>query len=145
MLELMINKEKELENIILVENGKLLENYVSTKEDKKRRIEGNIYIGQVGDIIKGMQAAFINFGGERKGFIHLKDAMPQIDETKEKIDDSISIKDVLKPKQKILIQIKKDSDNIKGARVSTHISIPRKICCSYAKNKFYYNFAKNRK
>ena len=71
-----------------------------------------------------MQAAFIDFGGGKKGFIHLKDAMPQIDEKKHKIDTSIDIKKVLKPNQKILIQVKKDSDNKKGARVSTHISLP---------------------
>lgn len=127
MLELIINKDKDLENIILVQNGKMLENYTSTEEDRKRRLEGNIYIGQVGDIINGMQVAFVDFGEEKKGFIHLKDAIPQVDETKEKIDTSLDIKKVLKPKQKILIQIKKDSDDKKGARVSTHISIPGKF------------------
>ena len=55
MIELIINKEKTLENILLAENGKLLEAYTSDKEDKKRRLEGNIYVGFVGDIIKGMQ------------------------------------------------------------------------------------------
>ena len=62
----------------------------------------------------------------KKGFIHLKDAIPQIDETKEKLDESIEISKVLKLKQNILIQVKKDSDEIKGARVSTHISLPGK-------------------
>ena len=52
--------------------------------------------------------------------------MPQIDETKEKLDNSIDISKVLKANQKILVQIKKDSDEIKGARVSSHISIPGK-------------------
>lgn len=127
MLELIINKNKDLENIILIENGKMMEHYISTEEDRKRRLEGNIYIGQVGDIIHGMQAAFVDFGEEKKGFIHLKDAIPQVDETKEKLDSSLTIKNVLKPKQKLLIQIKKDSDAKKGARVSTHISIPGKF------------------
>ena len=124
MLELIINKKENLENIILLQNGKIIEYYTSTEEDKKRRIEGNIYVGKVGDIINGMQAAFVDFGSGKKGFIHLKDALPQVDERKTKIDTSIDIKKVLKPDQKILIQIKKDSDNKKGARVSTHISLP---------------------
>ena len=124
MLELIINKDEDLENIILLQNGKIVEYYISTKEDRKRRLEGNIYVGKVGDIIEGMQAAFVDFGGSKKGFIHLKDAMPQIDEKKQKLDTSIDIKKVLKPNQKILIQVKKDSDNKKGARVSTHISLP---------------------
>ena len=127
MLELVINKNEDLENIILLQNGKIIEYYTSTEEDRKRRLEGNIYVGKVGDIIDGMQAAFVDFGGIKKGFIHLKDAMPQIDEKKQKLDTSIDIKKVLKPNQKILIQIKKDSDNKKGARVSTHISLPGKF------------------
>ena len=127
MLELIINKNKDLENIILLQNGKIIEYYTSTEEDRKRRLEGNIYVGKVGDIIDGMQAAFVDFGGNKKGFIHLKDSMPQIDEKKQKLDTSIDIKKVLKPNQKILIQVKKDSDNKKGARVSTHISLPGKF------------------
>lgn len=124
MLELIINKNEDLENIILLQNGKIIEYYTSTEEDRKRRLEGNIYVGKVGDIIDGMQSAFVDFGGSKKGFIHLKDAMPQVDEKKQKLDTSIDIKKVLKPNQKILIQVKKDSDNKKGARVSTHISLP---------------------
>ena len=85
MLELIINKKENLENIILLQNGKIIEYYTSTEEDKKRRIEGNIYVGKVGDIINGMQAAFVDFGSDKKGFIHLKDALPQVDERKEKI------------------------------------------------------------
>ena len=127
MLELIINKNEDLENIILLKNGKIIEYYTSTEEDRKRRLEGNIYVGKVGDIIDGMQAAFVDFGGNKKGFIHLKDAMPQIDEKKQKLDTTIDIKKVLKPNQKILIQVKKDSDNKKGARVSTHISLPGKF------------------
>ncbi len=124
MLELIINKNEDLENIILLQNGKIIEYYTSTEEDRKRRLEGNIYVGKVGDIIDGMQAAFVDFGESKKGFIHLKDAMPQVDEKKQQLDTSIDIKKVLKSNQKILIQVKKDSDNKKGARVSTHISLP---------------------
>lgn len=124
MVELIINKNEDLENIILLQNGKIIEYYTSTEEDRKRRLEGNIYLAKVEDIVNGMQAAFVDFGGDKKGFIHLKDAMPQVDEKKQKIDTSIDIKQVLKPNQKILIQVKKDSDNKKGARVSTHISLP---------------------
>lgn len=126
MLELIVNKKDDFENVILVENGKMIESYISSSEDKNKRLEGNIYSAEVVDIVNGMQAAFINFGGEKKGFIHLKDALPQIDETKEKRNQKIKISDILKPRQKILVQVKKDSDKQKGARVSTHISLPGK-------------------
>ena len=126
MLELIVNKNQDVETIALVENGKMLEHYISTEAERKRRLEGNIYIAQVGDIINGMQAAFIDYGEEKKGFIHLKDILPKVDETKEKVDNTIDISKIVKPNQKIMIQIKKDSDFTKGARVSTHISLPGK-------------------
>ena len=106
MLELIINKQEDVEDIVLVENGKLVEYYQSTEEDRKRRLEGNIYVGQVEDIINGMQAAFVDFGEKKKGFIHLKDVLPKVDETKQKVDESIDISKILKPKQKILMQLK---------------------------------------
>ena len=124
MKELIINKKENVENIILLDNYKLIEYYTNTEEEKARRLEGNIYIAEVKDVINGMQAAFVEFGDHVKGFIHLKDSYPQIDQTKQKIDENIKINDILKPKQKILVQIKKDSDKKKGARVSTHISLP---------------------
>ena len=126
MLELIVNKNEDIETIALVENGQMLEHYISTENERKRRLEGNIYIAQVGDIINGMQAAFIDYGEKKKGFIHLKDVLPKIDETKHKVDNTINISKVIKPNQKIMIQIKKDSDFSKGARVSTHISLPGK-------------------
>jgi len=126
MLDIIINKEKEAENIILVENGKMLEHYLSSEEDKKKRLEGNIYAAKVGDIMNGMQAAFVDFGGIKKGFIHLKDSLPRVDVTKNDIDYSKKITSILKPNQKLLVQIKKDSDLTKGARVSTHINLTGK-------------------
>ena len=124
MTEIFIKNEKENKEIALVENGKLLEYY--EENDENNRKEGNIYIGIVKDIVKGMQSAFVDIGTEKNSFIHLKDALPKIDETKEKADEAIEISKVLKPGQKILVQVKKDSNEKKGARVSTHISLPSK-------------------
>ena len=98
MLELIVNKNQDVETIALVENGKMLEHYISTEAERKRRLEGNIYIAQVGDIINGMQAAFIDYGEKKKGFIHLKDILPKVDETKEKVDNTIDISKVVNQK-----------------------------------------------
>ncbi len=124
MTELFIQKNKVNKQIALVENEKLVE-YYEDDENANRR-EGNIYIGIVRDIIKGMQSAFVDIGTERNSFIHLKDILPKIDETKEKLDESIQISEIIKPNQKILVQVKKDSNEKKGARVSTHINLPSK-------------------
>ena len=125
MIELIINKEENKETICLVENGKLIEKYQNDENTKKNRLEGNIYAGKVSDIVPGMQSAFIDYGDARKGLLHLKDALPQVDIKNNNVIDK-KITDVLKPNQKVLVQIKKDSNDKKGAKVSTHISIPSK-------------------
>lgn len=63
---------------------------------------------------------------KKNSFIHIKDILPKIDETKEHQKEEKNITDVVKPKQKILVQVKKDSNSQKGARVSTHINLPSK-------------------
>ena len=124
MTQLLIQENEENKQIALVENGELVEYY--EEDNKTNRREGNIYIGIVKDIIKGMQSAFVDIGTEKNSFIHLKDVLPKIDETKQKNDKNIDIGEVLKNNQKILVQVKKDSNEKKGARVSTHINLPSK-------------------
>ena len=124
MTELLIQRNEENRQIYLIENGKLIEYYEEDGDTNRR--EGNIYIGVVKDIIKGMQSAFVDIGTEKNSFIHLKDILPKIDETKQQRNENIDISDVIKPKQKILVQVKKDSNEKKGARVSTHINLPSK-------------------
>ena len=124
MLEILISKQNNNKQIVLTENGNVVEYYVD--EEKTTRKEGNIYIGIVKDVIKGMQAAFVDIGTEKNSFIHLKDILPKIDETKQKHDENIKISDVIKKDERILVQVKKDSNNQKGARVSTHINLPSK-------------------
>ena len=124
MLEILISREKEERKIALLENGKLLEYYVD--EENSIRKEGNIYIGIVKDIVKGMKSAFVDIGTEKNSFIHLKDILDKIDESKENINPKIDISDIIKTGQKLLVQVKKDSNLQKGARVSTHINLPSK-------------------
>lgn len=124
MTEILVQKNKEKKEIALVENGKLIEYYDESKNEDRN--EGNIYIGIVKDIIKGMQSAFVNIGTEKNSFIHLKDILPKVDETKGHKIEKTDIFKVIKPKQKILVQVKKDSNSKKGARVSTHINLPSK-------------------
>lgn len=122
MLELIINRDKEKKTIALVENGKLLERYEETQETNRN--EGNIYIGTVKDILSGMQSAFIDIGTEKNSFIHLKDILPKVDEKNEKLEIKEDIRKIIKQNDKLLVQVKKDSNDKKGARVSTHISLP---------------------
>ena len=124
MTEIFIKREKDKKEIALVENGKLIEYYEEDSRDLRK--EGNMYLGIVKDIIPGMQSAFVDIGTEKNSFIHLKDVLPKVDETKEEVKNNISISKIVKPGQKLLVQVKKDSNQKKGARVSTHITIPSK-------------------
>lgn len=124
MKELIIYTEGDIENILLVENGILTEKYKDSKY--KKRLEGNIYIGKVQNILPGLQAAFINVGENKNAFIHLKDVLPKVDVTKQdsSTGESERIENILKVGMPIIVEIKRDSYNKKGARASTHINLP---------------------
>lgn len=124
MTEIIVQTEDNKKQIAFIENGKLLEYYEEDKEYRRR--EGNIYIGIVKDVINGMQSAFVDIGTEKNSFIHLKDILPKIDETKEMQKNDTEIGKIVKTNQKLLVQVKKDSNEKKGARVSTHINLPSK-------------------
>ena len=125
MLELIINKEADKKSIMLVENGILIEKH--EEHENHQRLEGNIYCGKVENVLSGMQSAFIDIGDKRNTFIRLKDILPKEDETKINVNDEINkynITDIVKKDMKILVQVKRDGTESKGARVSTHINLP---------------------
>lgn len=123
MKEIFINKNNDTTQIVLVENGILIEKY--EESDKKKRLEGKIYLGKVQNVLQGMQAAFIDIGEDRNTFIHLKDILPKVDITKNKVqEEGKNIKKYIKTGDIILIQIKRDGSQMKGAKVSTHLSLP---------------------
>lgn len=130
MKEIIINKNKDGNNLIaLVENGRLIEKYDDVQEEKV--FEGNIYCGIVRDILPGMQAAFIDIGETRNAFIHIKDVIPKVSNSTGNKDEKLEkykIKDYLKANTPVLVQIKKDEENQKGARVSKHISLTGRLC-----------------
>ena len=125
MIELIVNKKDDIKTICLIENGKLVEFYEESEDSIKERNEGNIYSGIVKDIVPGMQAAFVDIGLEKSSFIHVKDLMPQVDEKIEERKDE-KINNIVKAGEKILVQVQKDSNDKKGARISTHIKITGK-------------------
>ena len=101
----------------------MLERYIETEETNK--IEGNIYLGKVQNVLPGMGAAFVNVGEDKNTFIHLKDILPKVDvkKTETKEETKPNIKELIKPGMPIMVQVKRAESNKKGARVSTHISL----------------------
>jgi len=120
VLELLINKQENLKTIMLIENGILVEKH--DEHENQKRLEGNIYIGKVVNIVKGMNSAFIDIGEERHSLIKAQDVLPKIDITKQE-QEIKPIERILKVGDNLVIQIKKDGTASKGAKVSTHINL----------------------
>ena len=123
MKEILINKKDNLTTIAIIENGVLVEKY--TQSDENARLEESIYIGKIQNILEGMQSAFVDIGEKKNTYIHIKDLMPKVNiiinpNGIEKRD----IRDIAKVGQNLLVQVKRDKTGSKGAKVSTHISIP---------------------
>ena len=76
MREILVNvDEQNNKTIVVVENGKLIEKYQENYGEE--RLEGNIYLGKVENVLLGMQAAFGDIGKEKNTFIHIRDIIPK--------------------------------------------------------------------
>lgn len=118
--EILINFTPMETRVAVIENGMPQEIYV--ERVRRRGIVGNIYQGKVVRVLPGMQAAFVEIGLERAAFIHVEDVLPQNTSAEDKSNTSIS--QVLREGQSLLVQVTKDPMGTKGARLTTHLSIP---------------------
>lgn len=126
----MHNEEKVLVNVTpnetrvaWVENGVLQEVWV--ERTNKRGLVGNIYMGKVDRVLPGMQAAFINIGLERAAFLHVSDiCQKEVGVEDEECED---ISKLLRPGQKIMVQVVKDPLGTKGARITMQVTIPSRL------------------
>ena len=121
MEEIIVEKKENSLLICVLENNIIVEKYNFTNESNLAI--GNIYIGTIKDVFDSMQAAFVDIGLERKAFLPLKDAMPKIDVVKDDIKNDAKLSSFLKKEQNILLQVRKEAIDEKGARVSTHITL----------------------
>ena len=122
MRELLIKQVDDNEYIYLIESNHLVEQYVQNINNQT--IEGNIYVGKVQNVINGLQAAFIDLGIPKRAFIHLKDILPKINILEDETIDyeNLKITDYIKSGEPIIVEVKRDSTESKGPRLSTHIN-----------------------
>ncbi len=102
--------------VALVEDGRLAEIYIE-RPDKKSYL-GDIYQGRVESVLGGIDAAFVDFGLEKNGFLYVDEVTAPEGEKRAR-----RIGDALKSKQQVLVQVTKDPMGSKGARLSTKISL----------------------
>lgn len=129
--EILINFTPMETRVAVIENGMPQEVYVERVH--RRGIVGNIYKGKVVRVLPGMQAAFVDIGLERAAFIHVEEVLPQTATHEEK--NNTSIAQVLREGQSLLVQVTKDPIGTKGARLTTHISLPSRYLVCMPGNK----------
>ncbi len=143
--ELLVNVTPRETRVAVIENGMLQETFI--ERANRRGLVGNIYKGCVCRVLPGMQAAFVDIGLERAAFLHASDIVgasedPADEGTPDPADTQHiaqpdrppfaaqqaravkSITDLVHDGQEVLVQVIKDPLGTKGARLTTHISIP---------------------
>jgi len=140
--EIVVHASAREKRVAILEDGKLVE--LMHERPDERRTKGDIYLGVVEAIIPGLQAAFVDIGAEKAGFLHASDLQPEDpdedDEDNgngEKPDRGRSrgggrrrdrtyppIQDVVTKGQNILVQVTKEPIGTKGARVTAQVSLP---------------------
>src|SRR3954471_12942714 len=93
----------------------------------RRSIVGNIYKGKVDNVLPGMEAAFVDIGLERNGFLHVDEiVLPNGEQAPKRgrgTGKGRRIDELIKPGQEIVVQVVKDPLKTKGARLSMNVSI----------------------
>src|SRR3954452_10183413 len=106
------------------EGWRVSELYIERRHS--RSIVGNIYKGKVDNVLPGLEAAFVDFGLEKNGFLHVDDiVMPGVEVARRgrTSGKGAKISQLLKPGQEIIVQVMKDPLKTKGARLSMQLSI----------------------
>ena len=117
--ELLISVDVSEQRVAVREDDRVAEAYLERPE--RRSIAGNIYKGVVDNVLPGMEAAFIEIGLEKNGFLYVDEVVgPEL----EGRSHGRKIQDLLSRGQEVLVQAVKDPMKSKGARLTTEISLP---------------------
>jgi len=117
--ELLVSVDAGEKRVAVLEDDKVAEVYLERPE--RRSIAGNIYLGVVDNVLPGMEAAFVEIGLEKNGFLYVDEIVgPELEGRK----GARKIQDLIQRGEKILVQAVKDPMKTKGARLTTEISLP---------------------
>lgn len=125
MKQIIVDANDYEMRIALVEDDVLTEFFIEREE--RPRMVGSIYKGKVANVLPGMESAFVNIGLPKNSFLYVKD----LREFEEKYLDGIEnskkpIEDILNVGDEVVVQVLKEPTGNKGARVTTHYTIPGK-------------------
>jgi ribonuclease E len=123
-------EDAEEHRAAVVEDGRIAE--LAVERSDRRRRQGDVYLGRVVRIEGSVEAAFVDIGAERPGFLHAHDVMPLYADGPEDLcaferrprEPSGRIADILREGQTVLVQVVRDSVGTKGASLTTYIGLP---------------------
>jgi len=120
--EILINVTAREGRAAVIQGGVLQE--VIIERSSHGGVVGNIYKGRVARVLPGMQAAFIDIGLQRTGFLHASDIAPPAGQAGDADAEPPNIRQLLREGDQLLVQVMKESIGGKGARLTTYITIP---------------------
>jgi ribonuclease G len=144
--ELIIHARPQETRVALVENGTVVELHIERKTGQE--LMGNIYRGRVVRVLPGMQAAFVDIGLERSGFLYVSDIQKDVSDLEQMmlrnnageespisqvegaakpggvVEISYSVEELLQEGQTLMVQISKEPLGTKGARLTSYVSLP---------------------
>ena len=117
--ELLISVDIGEQRVAIVEDDRVAEVYLERPE--RRSIAGNIYLGTVDNVLPGMEAAFVEIGLEKNGFLYVDEIVrPELEGSRH----GKKITDLIARGQQVMVQAVKDPMKTKGARLTMEISLP---------------------
>src|SRR5205823_7078901 len=120
--ELLVSVDVGEQRVAVLEDDRVAEVYLERPE--RRSIAGDIYLGTVDNVLPGMEAAFIEFGLEKIGFLYVDEIVTPELEGKRHGKKS---QDLISSGETIMVQAVKDPMKTKGARLTTEISLPGRV------------------
>ena len=108
--------------IAIVEGSALAELEIESNVGKKAK--GNVYRGRISRIEPSLQAAFVDIGTHRNGFLQINDVHPSCFKNSPPRSGKVRIQDVLEPGQELVVQVVKEERDMKGATLTTYLSLP---------------------
>jgi ribonuclease E len=118
MKRILINATQEEETRVALVDGQRLYN-LDIETASRTQTKSNIYKGVIGRVEPSLEAAFVDYGGERHGFLPLKEISSEYFRTQ----DGGSMKDLLKEGQEIVVQVVREERGNKGAALTTFLSL----------------------
>jgi ribonuclease G len=128
--DLIVSTTPQETKVALLEDGVVSEIFI--EREAHRGIAGSIYKGRVTRVLPGMQSAFVDLGLERDGFLHAQDALEDLAENLLEEEERAGtngrsdapIEDKLHEGQDVVVQVLKEPLGQKGARITSHVSLP---------------------